>query len=256
MADLLAELRNSILWLTINRPERRNAITPAVLDGIGDNLARARKDASIRAVVLTGGGDQAFCAGADLQTGSSFSFDYTQPTLKFADLLREARAMTTPLIARVNGACMAGGIGLLAMCDLAIASRNARFGLPEVKVGVFPMMVIAELQELIGKRKLFELSITGKPIDADEAARIGLINHAVEPEGLDARVEELLQSITGSSHTILARGLYVLKRARQMPPEAALAFAEGQIGLLALTEDSREGQAAFREKRKPQWRHR
>ncbi len=121
--ELLCEVRDAALYLTINRPQRRNAITPAVLQGLRDGILRADRDADIRAVVITGAGEQAFCAGADLQTGKSFRFDYADPYQGMADLFRCARQSTVPLIARVNGACMAGGMGLMAMCDLAVASE-------------------------------------------------------------------------------------------------------------------------------------
>jgi enoyl-CoA hydratase/carnithine racemase len=127
--DLLLEMRDRVMWLTINRIERRNAINANVLLGLRQALEDANKDRSIRSVVITGGGDRAFCSGADLQE-PSFKFDYSEPYQWLADLLRQARRSTVPLIARVNGACMAGGMGLLAMCDMAVATRSATFGLP------------------------------------------------------------------------------------------------------------------------------
>ena len=130
--ELLSEQRGPVLHLTINRPERRNAMSPAVVQGLREGIERASADAAIRAVVITGVGEQAFCAGADLATGKSFSFDYSKPYQGLAELLRTARHATVPLIARVNGACMAGGMGLMAMCDMAVASERAIFGLPEV----------------------------------------------------------------------------------------------------------------------------
>ena len=136
-------------------------------------LVHAQVDETVRAVVLTGAGDEAFCAGADLGA-DAFAFDYATPTSAYADLLRTARTLNVPLIARVNGACMAGGMGLLAMCDLAIAARHAIFGLPEAKVGVFPMQVLAVLQAQVPQRCLTQLCLTGDPIDAARAREIGL----------------------------------------------------------------------------------
>ncbi|RDI99422.1 enoyl-CoA hydratase/isomerase family protein [Dyella solisilvae] len=251
--ELLIERRGQALWLTIQREDRRNAINGAVLDALGRALADAGGDPTVRAVVLTGAGTRAFCAGADLQTGQSFRFDYSQPYQGLADLFREARRCTLPLIARVNGACMAGGMGLLAMCDLAVASRNATFGLPEVRVGLFPAQVLAVLQHQLPRRVLNELCLTGEPMDAERALAAGLVNALAEPEGLDEAVEALLARLLDKSPSAIRRGLYTLKQVENLGFEQAIAFAESQIGLFALTEDAQEGQAAFREKRAPKW---
>lgn len=249
--ELLTELRGAVLHLTINRPERRNAMSPAVLQGLRDGITRASADAAIRAVVITGVGEQAFCAGADLATGKSFAFDYAQPYQGLAELLRTARHATVPLIARVNGACMAGGMGLMAMCDMAVASDKAIFGLPEVKVGVFPAQVLAVLQNLVPRRVLNELCLCGEPISAQDALQVGLINHVADD--LDAKLDWLLARLLNKSPAAVRRGLYTLKTVEAMPFEQAMAFTESQIGLFALTNDAREGQLAFREKRAPNW---
>lgn len=222
-----------------------------MINALAAALTSANSDRSLRAIVLTGAGDKAFCAGADLQSGQSFQFDYAEPTQGFANLLRLSRQMTVPMVARVNGACMAGGMGLLAMCDLAVAAPHAQFGLPEVKVGVFPAQVLSVLNGLIGARALTELCITGEPIGAEEALRLGLINRV--SEDLDAGVDALLNRFLDKSPAAIRRGLYVMKRIGAMSFEESMAFTESQIGLIALTEDAAEGQAAFREKRPPRW---
>jgi enoyl-CoA hydratase/carnithine racemase len=158
------------LVLTIDRPERRNALNADVIGALREALQRTKSDDTLRAVVLTGAGDEAFCAGADLGA-NAFEFDYATPTNAYSDLLRTARTLDVPLIARVNGACMAGGMGLLAMCDLAIAAPHAVFGLPEAKVGVFPMQVLSVLQAQVPQRFLTQLCLTGDPIDAARAAK-------------------------------------------------------------------------------------
>ena len=249
--ELLSRQQDGVLWLTINREARRNALSPAVVTALGEALTRANTDRSVRAIVITGAGDKAFCAGADLQTGQSFKFDYSEPTQGFANLLRLSRQLTVPLVARVNGACMAGGMGLMAMCDLAVAAPHARFGLPEVKVGVFPAQVLAVLNGLIGPRMLTELCITGEPVTAQEALALGLVNRV--SEDLDAGVHALLARFIDKSPAAIRRGLYMMKRIGTTSFEQSMAFAESQIGLFALTEDAAEGQKAFREKRKPQW---
>ncbi len=238
------------LVLTIDRPERRNALNAEVIAALRDALHLVKADQAVRAVVLTGAGDEAFCAGADLGA-DAFAFDYAAPTSAYADLLRSARKLDVPLVARVNGACMAGGMGLLAMCDLAIASPHAIFGLPEAKVGVFPMQVLAVLQAQVPQRCLAQLCLTGDPIDATRAREIGLINEVADD--LDGALERLLSRLLANSPTALRRGLYAMKAMRSMSFEEAIAFGEGQIGLLAMTQDAREGIAAFKDKRKAQW---
>lgn len=249
--ELLSHQADGVLTLTINREERRNAMSPAVIAGLTEALQRARGDRGLRAIVITGAGERAFCAGADLATGKSFKFDYSEPEQTFANLIRAARGTHVPLIARVNGACVAGGMGLLAMCDLAVVARHARFGLPEVKIGVFPAQVLAVLQGLIGRRMLTELCVTGDMIDAQQALACGLVNAVADD--LDAAVQALLDRILDKSPAAIRRGLYLMQHAEGMTFEQSMAFTEGQIGLFALTEDAAEGQAAFREKRKPEW---
>jgi len=214
-------------------------------------LTRANADREVRAIVLTGAGDKAFCAGADLATGQSFKFDYSEPTQGIANLFRLSRQLNVPLVARVNGACMAGGMGLMAMCDMVVAAPHAIFGLPEVKVGVFPAQVLSVLNGLIGPRALNELCITGEPVTAQEALQLGLINRVADD--LDAGVQALLDRFLDKSPAAIRRGLYLMKRIGAMSFEESMAFTESQIGLFALTDDAAEGQLAFREKRKPKW---
>ena len=141
----------------------------SVLAGLQQAIDAAQTNRSILAIVITGAGTKAFCAGADLQSANAFTTDYSDPTGHLARVLRSAKASHIPLIARVNGACMAGGMGLMAMCDMAVSTPEAVFGLPEVKVGVFPAQVLAVLQHLIPKRKLAEMCITGEPITSAQA---------------------------------------------------------------------------------------
>jgi enoyl-CoA hydratase/carnithine racemase len=156
-----------------------------------------------------------------------------------------------PLIARVNGACMAGGMGLLAMCDMAVAAPHAVFGLPEVKVGVFPAQVLSVLGGLLPRRVLAEMCLTGEPVTAAQALELHLVNHIADD--LDAGVDALLGRLLDKSPAAIRRGLYTMKTIEAMAFEESMAFTESQIGLFALTEDAAEGQRAFREKRAPQW---
>ena len=249
--ELIEEMRGPVMWLTINREERRNAISPGVLSAMGAALGRANQDRAVRAVVITGAGHRAFCSGADLQSGKSFQFDYSEPYVGFANLFRQARQSTVPLVARVNGACMAGGMGIMGMCDLVVASPTAIFGLPEVKVGLFPAQVMSVIGNLLPRRVLAEMCLTGEPLSAAQALGFNLVNQV--SQDLDAGVQALLGRMLDKSPAAIRRGLYTMKKIEAMAFEESMSFAESQIGLFALTEDAAEGQLAFREKRPPVW---
>jgi enoyl-CoA hydratase/carnithine racemase len=252
--ELSTELRGPVLWLTITREERRNAMSHGVLAAMTRAISAAQTDRSVRAIVITGAGSKAFCAGADLQSANAFTTDYSEPHGHLAQLLRVAKASTIPLIARVNGACMAGGMGLMSMCDMAVAASHAVFGLPEVKVGVFPAQVLSVLQHLIPQRKLAEMCLTGEPISSTQALEYNLVNY-VSDEGsdVDAKLQWLLDRLLDKSPAAIRRGLYTMKKVDAMAFEECMAFTESQIALFTLTEDAKEGQKAFQEKRKPVW---
>lgn len=244
----------SVAWITIDRPQVRNAINEDVLAGIGEGLRLAQADSSIRAVVLTGAGERAFCAGADLQPGSDIlDFDFSSPTTSYARLLRQAVECDLPLVARVNGSCVAGGMGLLSMCDMAVAASHAQFGLPEVAIGIFPMQVASVMQHLLPRRKFAEMCITGEFITSQEALEIGLVNYVVPPAELDAKMAWLLDRITGKSPTAIRRGKHALRAIADMTFAQSIAYTEGQIASLRLTRDAAEGLSAFTQKRKPAW---
>lgn len=250
-AELLAEQRGPVLWLTINREARRNAMSHGVLAAMARAIDAAQGRRDLRAIVITGAGEKAFCAGADLQADKAFTTDYSEPHGHLAQVLRSARMSTVPLIARVNGACMAGGMGLLSMCDMAVASSHAVFGLPEVKVGVFPAQVLSVLQHLVPRRKLAEMCLTGEPLSSAQALEMGLVNYV--DDDVDARLQWLLDRLLDKSPAAIRRGLYTMKKIEAMAFEESMSFTESQIALFTLTDDAKEGQAAFKEKRKPHW---
>lgn len=253
-APVLHEIRGRAWWITINRPAKRNAINEGVVNGIRDGLRHAHADPEVRAIVLTGAGEKAFCAGGDLQPGGKgFAFDFSKPNLAYADLLREAQNATLPTIARINGICMAGGIGLACMTDFAIAADHAVFGLPEVKIGVFPMQVMSLLKDLVPRRIAREWAIAGEPFSAQEARDAGLLNHVVPAAEFDATVQSLVNRIVDKSPTAIRRGKYAMRAIGAMSFDEAIAYTESQIALLAMTEDAKEGLASFNEKRKPVW---
>jgi enoyl-CoA hydratase/carnithine racemase len=252
--DVRLERKGDSLWIWIDREERRNAINPAVIAGIGEGVDRAAADPSIRSLVLTGVGEKAFCAGADLSKGTgTFQAGADEPTTDFGRLARKVRLAGVPIVGRVNGACVAGGMGLLALCDLAVAADHARFGLPEVKVGVFAMQVLVYLRGMLGARQINELCLTGDLITAQRALEIGLINQVVPIGQLDEQIEALLGKLRAASPVAVRRGKQAIFAMETMAFAEALAFAEAQIALASRTADAEEGLAAFNERRKPRW---
>ncbi len=247
--SVILEKRGQALWITINRPEKRNAINGDVIAGIARGYRTAHDDKNVRVIVLTGAGDKAFCAGADLQnTGGAFAADFAKPNVDYADLLRLSQNATKPAIARVGGVCMAGGMGLLCMTDMAIAADHVMFGLPEVKVGVFPMQVMSLLQSIAPRRLVNEWAITGEPFDARTAQAAGLLNYVVPQAELDAKLDWLIGRITDKSPTAIRRGKYAMRAIASMSFDESIAYTESQIALLAMTEDAKEGSQGVRRK--------
>lgn len=251
---ILTERKGAAIWITINREECRNALNPQVIAGIQESVRAAQSMPGIRAMILTGSGNKAFCAGADLNRGTGvFTEGLNEPTTDFGRLARFVRESSIPMIARINGDCVAGGMALMAMCDLAIVADHARFGLPEAKVGVFPMQVLVYLRHMLHPRHINELCLTGGLISASKAESIGLANEVVPLAELDVRVEHLVARIGAMSPNALKRGKYAIAAMESMGWHEALAFAETQIAVASGTDDAREGLAAFNEKRPPKW---
>lgn len=252
--SVILEKRGQAFWITIDRPEKRNALNGDVIAGISKGYRDAHDDKDVRVIVLTGAGDKAFCAGADLQnTGGAFAADFSKPNVDYADLLRLSQNATKPAIARVGGVCMAGGMGLLCMTDMAVAADHVIFGLPEVKVGVFPMQVLSLLPSLVPRRLINEWALTGEPFDAKTAQEAGLLNYVVPVVELDAKVDWLISRIVDKSPTAIRRGKYAMRAIASMSFDETIAYTESQIALLAMTEDAKEGLSAFAQKRKPDW---
>ncbi len=252
--DLLVQREGGVLRLTLNRPQRRNALTDAVLLALRDAVAAASHDRELRVIVLTGAGDKAFCAGADHTPGDTpFKPDFSRLTLPMADLARAVHDCHIPIVGRINGVCMAGGMGLFGLCDMAIAVEDARFGLPESKIGLFPMQILTTLRDLIPSRFLNEMCITGRPIDSATAYSLGLLNKVVPAAQLDDAVNGLVQDILAVSPMAVRRGKYAMRAVAAMTFPEIVAFTETAISAMIQTEDAREGLAAFNEKRPPVW---
>ncbi len=256
MSSIVCETRGRVLWVTINRPEQRNAIDDEVIAGITEALRRTATDPVLRALVLTGAGDKAFCAGADLKQASRSAggvFTSDSDTHPMIEMFRAAENCNKPVIARVNGHVMAGGLGLLCMCDLAVSVDTAQFGTPEARVGVFPMMILSYMLRLIPRRRLLEMCMTADSFSASEALGYGLLNKVVAPAELDEAVETLLGRILGNSPAALLFGKKAFHAMQDMSLGECFEYAQLMISRMSQTADAREGIAAFAEKRAPNW---
>ncbi|MDQ3035046.1 MAG: enoyl-CoA hydratase-related protein [Myxococcota bacterium] len=244
-----------VATITMNVPERKNPLGPMMVNELCWALDDARDDASVRAIVLTGAG-AAFSAGGDLKQMSGGSGDEGEPLAHrgdYVDLLLRFPALGKPTIARVPGVAMGGGLGLVASCDFAIACESAKLGTPEIRRGLFPMMIMAVLRRVVSRRRLMEMMLLGETIGAHEAERIELISRAVPDERLDAEVAELAGKLAAQSPTALRLGLAAFHAQADRDLASALPYLRDQLVAILGTEDAREGLMAFVEKRAPQW---
>lgn len=258
MADssIRYERRGNAFWIIIDREARRNAINDQVIAGIIAGLDAAEADRNIRAVVLTGAGDKAFCAGGDLQLqadGTPFTIEASDPRHPVVALLRRMDACRLPLVARVNGHALAGGFGIVCACDIVVGREDALLGVTEVKVGIFPMMILPYLLRVLPYRTLMELCLSGELITAADAAADKIINYAVPAAELDAKVDWLLERIASKSPTGIRLGKQGLAKIREMSTDAALEYAQFMLANMSRTKDAAEGFLAFNEKRLPNW---
>ncbi len=242
-----------VLRLTLNNPWRKNAIGPAMVSELLHALEAGMADEAVRCVVLTGAGD-AFCAGGDFAQLSGAE-GAPQPEVKgdYADLLLAMANAGKPIVARVNGHALGGGLGLVAASHVAIGARGAKLGTPEINVGLFPMMIMAVLQRHVSRRKLLEMMLLGQRLDADEAVQCGLLNKAVEPGALDAAVDEVTSTLAAKSPIAVRLGLEAFAAQDDLDLESALPLLRERLAGCLATDDAREGLMAFLEKRQPRW---
>ncbi len=253
---ILFDKKDNIATLTINRPEKRNALNNQVISELVQAFEDCRRDPEIRVVILTGAGDKAFCAGADLAQQQQSLNEYQRFVERenFVKLWKIVPGLGKPVIARVQGLALAGGLGLAVNCDFVIASETARFGAPEVNVGLFPMMISAILIRNMGRKKAVDLMFSGRQIEAVEAEKQGLVTRVVPPDLLDAEVASLARELAGKSPAILKLGKDALNNSADMGFNEALDYLSSMLGMCLLTQDSKEGLAAFIGKRKPDWK--
>jgi enoyl-CoA hydratase len=257
MGDVATSRADGVLTVTIDRPAQRNALNVDVNRGLLAALDDARSD-DVAVVVLTGAGEQAFCAGADLggmpeDAGAVASH---RARALFADVLTGVRSLPKPVVGRVNGHAVGGGFGLALSCDLLVAADHATFGTTEVKVGMWPYMITTVVTDHLGPKQTLELMLTGRRLSAEEAHAWGLVNRVVPGGELDAAVGELVAGLLGLSPVVLSLGKQAWAAAADMRREDALPYLASMLSLHLQTEDVVEGVTAFLEKRPPQWRGR
>lgn len=253
--DLLYKVKESAAFLTINRESRRNAISQEIIASFLDHLDRADQDENVLAVCITGAGEKAFCSGADLAvTLAKEGEDRLSGARRYATLLKRMARFGKPLVARVNGPCLAGGMGLMLSCDIIIARNDAFFCTPEVNVGIFPMMIGALLYRNVNWKKAMDMVLTGRKITALEAENMGLITRAVEPDRLDHEVQETLKVLTSKSPIGIRIGKEAFRNMSDMAFEEAIDYLCEALGKVISTEDAMEGMTAFMEKREPKFR--
>ena len=253
--DVLTSVAGGVARVTINRPDRRNAMSWNVMRGLRAAVASAAEDPEVRVLVLSGAGDAAFCSGADLggMAGSEGFLGTHEARGELAALFHDMWALGKPTIARVQGWAMAGGFGLALACDLVVASERARFGAPEINVGLWPYMITVPLVRSMPPKKALELMLSGRVVEAAEADRLGFVTRVVPHDELDAAVDELASTLAGKSPSVMKLGRDAFYAVWDMTAADALVHLHAMLTLTAQTEDAAEGITAFMEKRPPRW---
>jgi methylglutaconyl-CoA hydratase len=255
---LLSERRaDGSVWITLNRPEVHNAFDDRLIVELTAALSNLGADDAVRAVVLTGSG-RSFSAGADLnwmrRSSTYGEAENMADARALAILMKTLHELPKPTVARVNGAALGGGAGLVACCDIAVASADARFGTTEVRLGLIPAVIGPYVVAAIGLRQARRLMLTGERIAAAEAARIGLVHDVVPPERLDAAVAALLEDLLKGGPGALAAVKRLLRDLTGRPIDVELVDDTARrIAALRTTAEAQEGVAAFLAKRQPVW---
>jgi enoyl-CoA hydratase/carnithine racemase len=247
-SDVIYKVKDNVACIVINREQKRNAISSEAVNLFLSCLDKAEVDDDVRAVCITGAGDGAFCAGADLGGAGN---DAKNMAKNYANLLKRIAGFSKPTVARVNGACLAGGTGFMLACDIVIAVDRATFGTPEVNVGLFPMMIGALLFRNVPRKKAMEMVLLGEKLTAREALDIGLVTRVVPAQTLDSEISSVLKVLVSKSPIGIRIGKNAFYDMADMPFEQALDFLSDKLIDVASTEDAIEGISAFLEKRDP-----
>jgi len=243
----------AVVTVALSNVARRNAIGPRMTNELLYALDDARADASVRVVVLTGEG-KAFCSGGDFAEMTSGAAESALPHKgDYADLLLAMSRIDKPIVARVNGVAMGGGLGLVAASTFAIAANDVKLGTPEVDVGLFPMMIMAVLARFVPRRRLVQMMLLGEKLGADEALRLGLLNEVTAPDELDVAVKRTVDALVSKSPSTIALGMRAYVEQDGLDLAAALPILRTKLAEVLATNDAREGLMAFLEKRAPKW---
>ena len=255
-STLLLECKNAIATITLNRPDKRNAINPQMIADIQSALDAIEKNHATRVVIITGAG-KAFCAGMDLDKLAALATqtpaENQEDSRRIAKLLRRIWAFPRPTIAAVNGAAYAGGCGIATLCDFTLSVPEAGFGYTEVKIGFLPAIVSVFLTRQIGEKRSRDLLLTGRIINAQEAREFGLVTEVVSADQLTFRAHELAATLIAASPNSLARSKHLLTSAAAAGIDHDLERAIMENARIRCTADFKEGVASFLEKRKPVW---
>jgi enoyl-CoA hydratase len=249
--NLLYEVKDSIARITFNRPSVLNALNRKTIEELGECLSAARQDNSVRVLILTGAGEKAFVAGADInELAKQTPVNGKEFGLFGQEVIHRLETIGKPSIAAINGFALGGGCEVALACTMRIASKNAKLGQPEVKLGILPGYGGSQrLPRLVGKGIAHELILTGEMITADEALRIGLVNRVVEQSELLATAEAIAKKIAANAPLAVKYAIEAVERGMEMPQEEGLFLEATLFGLCCATEDMREGTRAFLEKR-------
>jgi len=256
LKTLLTHNEDGVLTITLNRPDRRNALNPALIEELTDTLEVAARNAECGVIILTGAGS-AFCAGLDLEYLQSIPtktrMDHFADSKRIAHLLRALYDTPKPTIAAVNGPAIAGGMGIATICDFTYAVPDASFGYTEVKIGFVPAIVSAFLRRQVGEKVARDLLFTGRIIKAQEALALGLITRIIEASDLMAETRSLAQTLLQNSPCAIATTKRLLSRQAKVTLDAEIDAAIAVNAEARTTDDFKEGIRAFLEKRPPKW---
>ncbi len=253
LTEVLYEVGDGIATVTLNRPEKRNPLGDTTLRELRAAMEAAGDDPAVRVVIVTGAGDRAFCAGADLSGIHADATELEKHGARglFVDLFVTIERLGKPVIAAVNGHALAGGFGLALACDLVVAADTATFGTPEINVGLWPMMIMAIIGRNLPRKRAMELYMTGERISAATAHQWGVVNRVVPQAEVVGTARELAARLAGKSSLIMRLGRDAFHDVEGLDLETALRHLQSQLTLVALSEDSKEGVLAFLEKRAP-----
>jgi len=252
---VLVDVADGVATVTLNRPDARNALNRTLVRELGEALAALEANPEARAVVLRGAGDRAFCAGADLKGmfREESILEAREGYGGIARILDGIPRMRTPVIAQVHGYALAGGCGLAVACDVVVASEDAVFGLPEIKLGLLPAMVMAPILRAAAPKRALQMILTGTEVPAREALAIGLVSQVVPRAELEPTVKMLARTLAGLSPATVALAKEAFYTALELDHGKALPYLRDLLTIVARSEDAQEGIAAFLEKRPPRW---